>query len=147
MSLKKMVATKKKKASDRKEQIRVLNGVEESISKKINRLKELNINRSSDQRQQEDDSMMDVICILSDGRVGVVSMDVDGGVLFNSNLDEGIIHQPADARVRHNDVQLDSEGSSNTTMSKRKQRRRPKKKKVVPVLDRKYGVWVPKRCW
>jgi hypothetical protein len=57
-----------------------------------------------------------------------------------------IIHQPADARVRHNDVQLDSEGSSNTTMSKRKQRRRPKKKKVVPVLDRKYGVWVPKRC-
>ena len=88
MSLKKMVATKKKKASDRKEQIRVLNGVEESINKKINRLKELNIDRSSDQRQQEDDSMMDVIYILSDGRVGVVSMDVDGGVLFNSNLDE-----------------------------------------------------------
>ena len=93
-----------KKASDRKEQIRVLNGVEVSINKKINWLKKLNIDRSSGRRQQENDSTMDVTYILSDGRVGVVSMDVDGGVLFNSDLDEGIIHQPADARVRHNDV-------------------------------------------
>ena len=103
-SLKKMVATAEKKASDRKEQIRVLNGIEVSINKKINRLKELNIDRSSDRLQQEDDSTMDINYILSDGRMGLVSMDVDGGVLFNSDLDEGIIHQPADARVRHNDV-------------------------------------------
>ena len=103
-SLKKIVATAEKKASDRKEQIRVLNGVEVSVNKKINWLKKLNIDRSSDRRQQENDSTMDVTYILSDGRVGVVSMDVDGGVLFNSDLDEGIIHQPADARVRHNDV-------------------------------------------
>ena len=137
-----MVAAAEKKALDKKAQLRELNGVEESIDKKISRLKELNIDRSRDRRQPNDESKMNINYILSDGRVGVVSMDVDGGVLFNSDLDEGIIHQIGDA----GDDESNSEGSCNTTTSNRKRRRGPKKKKFALVLDKKYGVWVPKRC-
>ena len=84
-ALQKMVAAAEKKALDRKAQMRELHGVDESINKKITRLKELNVDRSRDRRQPDDESMMDVNYILSDGSVGVVQIDVNGGVIFNSD--------------------------------------------------------------
>lgn len=87
---------------------------------------------------------MGVNYVLSDGRVGVVSIDVNCGVIFNSDLIDGIVHKPANA-ADHDDSEPDSDCSTNTTNQRKKRsRRRQKKKQFTLVLDKRFGVWVPK---
>lgn len=90
-AINKTVATIEKKAIETKKQVHHLICVKESIDNKINRLKALNVDRSSDCLQAiEEDTLMGVNYILSDGRADVVNIDVDRNVLFNSDLAEVI---------------------------------------------------------
>jgi hypothetical protein len=128
----------------------------DKIDVRVDRLNELGVDRTSAKRSNSQQTLVNYV--LSDRRVGEVAVDLENGVLFGSDLVDGVCFTPPQniaASTQQNEEDASSSSGSDDESTgpplqrnkKKRQLSKQKRKQMKRwVLDKKFGVWVPKRC-
>jgi hypothetical protein len=151
--LERSIATKIAALKDQLKQLKQLN---DKIDVRVDRLNELGVDRTSAKRENLHQTAVNYV--LSDRRAGEVTVDLEIGMLFGSDLVDGVCFTspqniPASTQQNEEDASsssgLDDESTGPQPQRKKKKRQLSKRKRKQMkrwVLDKKFGVWVPKRC-